>query len=99
LSSLGAAYALTGRVGDAHKLLAELQDLAQKAYVPPSSFVLIYLGLGEMDQCFDWIEKAVEERDSMIFILPVHPLADPIRSHPRYHALLRKMNLSPGKEE
>jgi hypothetical protein len=27
------------------------------------------------------------------------PGLDPMRSHPRYHALLRKMNLNPGKEE
>ena len=38
LGILGFAYALAGRIGEAQKLLEELQDLAQKTYVPPSSF-------------------------------------------------------------
>ena len=43
--------------------------------------------------CLDYFEKAVEEHDSMPFLFHVHPFFDPLRSHPRYHALLRKMNL------
>jgi tetratricopeptide (TPR) repeat protein len=95
LTWLGFAYANVGRIGDAQKLLAELQALAQKAYMSPFIFVPIYFGLGEMDKCFDWMEKAVEERDSLIFMLPVNPIYDPLRSHPRSQALLRKMNLEP----
>jgi eukaryotic-like serine/threonine-protein kinase len=95
LGLLGFAYARGGRIEDAQKLLAELQNLAQKAYASPYGFALIYLGLGEMDKCLDWMEKAVEERDLIIVTLPVSPIFDPLRSHPRYHALLHKMNLEP----
>jgi tetratricopeptide (TPR) repeat protein len=95
LAALGSAYAKAGRIGDAQKILAELQALAQKAYVPSFHFALIYMGLGETDKCLDWLEKAIEERDYMAFLLPVHPLFDPIRAHPRYPALIRKMNLEP----
>ena len=89
------AYALAGRIGEARKLLEELQDLAQKAYVPPWSFAVIYFGLGEIDRGFDWLEKAVDERDALILHFHVDPTYDPLRSHPRYPALLRKMNLEP----
>jgi len=95
LGWLGWAYALTGRIGEARKLLEELQDLAQKTYVLPSSFAVIYFGLGEIDRGFDWLEKAVDERDGWILHIHVHPAFDPLRSHPRYPALLRKMNLEP----
>jgi hypothetical protein len=95
LAFLAFVYARTGRRSDAQKLLAELQDLAHKTYASSFHFGLIYLGFGEMDACFDWLEKAVEERDSMICMLSVLPLFDPIRAHPRYHALLRKINLEP----
>jgi hypothetical protein len=53
----------------------------------------------ELDKCLDWIEKAVEERDFMIAHFLSNPthhiLKDPLRSHARYKALLRKMNLEP----
>jgi serine/threonine protein kinase/Tfp pilus assembly protein PilF len=95
LACLGWVYAKAGRTDDAQKLLAELQDVAQKAYVSPYNYGMVYLGLGEIDQCFYWLEKAIDERDSLTFTLPVHPFADPLRSDARYKALLRKMNLEP----
>jgi non-specific serine/threonine protein kinase len=93
LGVLGYACALAGRIGQARKLLEELQDLAQKAYVQPFSFMHLYLGLGEIDGCFDCFEKAVDEHDSIILHVHLDPTFDPLRSHPRYPALLRKMNL------
>jgi TolB-like protein len=93
LAFLASVYARAGRISEAHKLLAELQDAAHRTYVSPFHFALVYLGFGDVDACFDWLDKAFEERNSMIFIISVNPLFDPLRSHPRYHALLRKMNL------
>jgi serine/threonine protein kinase/Tfp pilus assembly protein PilF len=93
LAYLGLAYAKVGQTNDAQKILAELQDLAQKAYVSPLHYGMVHLGLGEIDQCFYWLERAIEERDSLIFTLPVSPAFDPLRSDPRYKALLQKMNL------
>jgi tetratricopeptide (TPR) repeat protein len=95
LGFLGAWYAFAGRTGDAMNLIEELQELSKKIYVPCSSFGHIYAGLGEIDKALDWCEKAIDERDSWILHLGVHPLWDPLRPHPRYHALLRKMNLEP----
>jgi TolB-like protein/Tfp pilus assembly protein PilF len=95
LACLGWAYARSGRIGQAQKLLDELQDLAQKGHASPMSFGLIYAGLGEIDRCFDWLEKGVDEGDPMILHLHIEPTFDLLRSHPRYPALLRKMNLAP----
>ena len=61
---------------------------------------MIYSNLGEIDKALEWFEKAIEERDAMIAVSgAVNPIFDPLRSHPRYQALLRKMNLESGKEE
>ncbi|MGA2587596.1 MAG: protein kinase [Candidatus Aminicenantales bacterium] len=95
LGNLGWAYARTGRTGEALKLLEELQERAQKQYVPSWSFAAIYVGLGEMDKAFDWFEKAVDEHEPLMLHIHVHPNYDPLRTHPRYKALLRKMNLEP----
>jgi TolB-like protein/tetratricopeptide (TPR) repeat protein/predicted Ser/Thr protein kinase len=93
LAMVGFAYAKAGRISDAQKILIQLQDLAHKTYVPPYVFIMICMGLGKMDECFAWMEKAVEEQGFMTNIISISPLLDPLRSHPRYHALLRKMNL------
>ena len=47
-----------------------------------------------------WLSKSPShnERDCMIVLLRFIPSFDPLRSHPRYHALLRKMNLSSEEE-
>jgi serine/threonine protein kinase/Tfp pilus assembly protein PilF len=95
LAGLGWAYALTGRTGEALKLLAELQERAQTGYVPSWSFAVVHAGLGEMDTAFDWFEKAVDEHEPLMLHAHVHPNYDPLRTHPRYARLLRKMNLEP----
>jgi hypothetical protein len=46
-----------------------------------------------MDKAFDWFEKAVDEHDPLMLHFHVHPNYDYLRSQPRYHSLLRKMNL------
>jgi adenylate cyclase len=95
LGFLGSLYAGAGRVSEARKLLRELHELDPKTYVPPSSFASIHYGLGEIDKAFDWIEKAVDERDAWVLHLGVDPSLIPLRSHPRFKAVLRKMNLQP----
>ena len=95
LGNLGWANASTGRTAEARKLLEELQERAQTQYVPSWSFAVIHSGLGEMDKAFDWFEKAVDEREPLMLHIHVHPNYDSLRTHPRYRALLRKMNLEP----
>jgi len=93
LGLLGYAYARAGRLYEAHKLLQFLEEQDKKTCVLPSALAQIHLGLGEIDKSLDWIEKAVDERDFVIYIHLIAPIFDPLRSHPRYHALLCKMNL------
>ena len=47
-------------------------------------------------QGLEWMEKGVDERDLLLVTaLKTEPSYDPLRSHPAYQALLRKMNLEP----
>jgi serine/threonine protein kinase/Tfp pilus assembly protein PilF len=95
LGMLGFVYAKVGQIEKARKLLDELHELVARTYVTPANISFIYFGMGEIDKCFDWLEKALEERVGYINHIDVEPLNDPLRSHPRYQALLRKMNLEP----
>ncbi len=65
-------------------------------YVPPYAMAAIYRGLGEIDEALEWLEKGVDERDLIIVGgLKSEPRYTIMRGHPRYQALLRKMNLAP----
>lgn len=63
--------------------------------MPPCCFAWTYLGLREIDTAFEWLDRAVDARDQ--FMMPIESCAffDPIRSDPRFTALLRKMKLEP----
>ncbi|HYU46335.1 MAG TPA: tetratricopeptide repeat protein, partial [Terriglobales bacterium] len=63
---LAAAYARAGRRSDALRILAELKRRKQHGYVAAASFVIVYLGLGENEQAFAWLEEAYKERSNML---------------------------------
>jgi Tfp pilus assembly protein PilF len=65
-ATLGFAYARAGRTGEAHKILEGFRRSAENAYVPAWAFAVIYIGLGETDKAFDWLEKALDEASSMV---------------------------------
>jgi tetratricopeptide (TPR) repeat protein len=95
LGFLASTYAKAGKTAEARKLLAELQSLAQKSYVPPLSLANIYFGLGEIEKGFDWLEKAVDQHETDVIHLGIDPAAEALRSHSRYKTLMQKMNLEP----
>jgi serine/threonine protein kinase/Tfp pilus assembly protein PilF len=94
LGMLGACLALAGRTAEARQLLEELKARRGATYVPTLPMAYIYLSLGELDQGLELFASAVEEREmGMIMVLKTEPGFDPLRSHPAFQALLRKMNL------
>lgn len=93
---LAYAYAVAGRRGAALKILDEQQRLAkQRDDGLPYNLAIIYTGLGDKDQAFEWLEKCIEQRTPLVYRLRVRPMFDPLRSDARYPELLRRMNLEP----
>ncbi len=93
LGWLGLGVALSGDVAEACALLAQLTAAAERTYIPASNFAWIHLGLGELDEAFAWMNRAIDERDPMMTPIKSYPFFDPIRGDPRFVELLRKMNL------
>jgi TolB-like protein/Tfp pilus assembly protein PilF len=93
LALLGHAYAASGKRREALAILAQLQQPSLRPFVSPSHLALVYLGLGDGDRVFEWLEKAYEQRSNYLIYLKVEPLVDGLRSDPRFAALLKKMGL------
>ena len=87
------ADAHAGRRSDALQLLAELKRIKQSGYVPASAFVIAYVGLGDNEQAFAWLEQAYKEHSGLLQLVNVHPLLDPLRSDPRFADLVHRVGL------
>jgi tetratricopeptide (TPR) repeat protein len=93
LGMLGLAYGLAGRKDEATRVLNELLELNKRRYVTPVALVNVYIGLGDKNQAFVWLEKAFEERSNYLAYLKVFPLVDPLRSDPRFADLAQRVGL------
>jgi tetratricopeptide (TPR) repeat protein len=87
------AYAHAGRRNDALRLLDELKQKQRRGYVPAGAFVQAYVGLGDNDQAFVWLNRGYEERSALMQWIKSEPTFDPIRSDPRYPAILHRVGL------
>lgn len=94
LSALGYAYGLAGRAADARAVLEELLELRKERYISAFYVAGVYIGLGDRDRAFQWLDRACTERASLLRAIKVWPEFDPLRSDPRYAELLRCLHLS-----
>jgi len=94
LSQLGQAYAETGNKARAHEVLRALDDLAKHRYVSPYHLAYVYTGLGDAERALDLLERAYGERTGSVYGIKGSFLFAPLRSHPRFQALLAKINLA-----
>jgi len=92
LASLGHAYAIAGRRDEAKKMLLRLDDLSRQRYVSAYDKAIIYVGLGEIDQSLEWLQRAYQERSQFMIYLDTDPRLDSLRTDERFQNLLRRMN-------
>ncbi len=95
ISLIGYTCAVSGRSLEAQKVLQELQALSKQRYVSPYHLAMVYAGLGERDEAFDWLEKAYTDREGRLTLLKVVPEFDGLRSDSRYANLVRRIGLTP----
>jgi Tfp pilus assembly protein PilF len=85
----------------AFRAVADL--MAERYERPGESASPEYIGIwyqlaGDYDLTIDWLEKSYEEHEPTLPLIS-SPLADPLRSNPRFLDLLRKMNLPVDEKE
>src|SRR6266567_224835 len=62
LASLGHAYAIAGSRDEAKKILLQLEDLSKQRYVSAYDKAIIYVGLSDVNQSLEWLQRAAQER-------------------------------------
>ena len=93
---LATAYAAAGRQPEARRILASLVERRKEFYASAWLIGLVHLALGEDDRALEWFETAYRERDPR---LPEIRWARSYKGYerladdPRYHDLLRRMNV------
>jgi serine/threonine-protein kinase len=92
-ATLAFVHGRAGRTAEAKRILAELEEHAEHDYVSPVSFATIHLGLGDVERALDWTERACDDRRGWMVYVAVNPLMDPMREHPRFDAIVRRMGL------
>jgi tetratricopeptide (TPR) repeat protein len=102
LGPLGLAYGLAGRRQDALRILTEMEEVSRKRYVPPTHRALVHSGLGQMDEAYRLLDRALDERTPGLF-----PVAHPqegmniaLRDDPRWRLFVDRLRplvrLPPG---
>jgi len=90
-SSLGHAYAIAGKTGEGRRVLSALRTEAARSYVPSYYFALVHAGLGQRAEALRYLERAYEERSTVLAYLMIDPRLAPLRDDPRFHALARRL--------
>jgi serine/threonine-protein kinase len=85
---------LAGETARARDILRQLEDLSHERHVSPYHFAYVHTGLGELDRAMDWLERAYVDRGGSIYGVKGSFLFTSLREHPRFVALLMKMNLA-----
>jgi tetratricopeptide (TPR) repeat protein len=91
LSFRAAIEAAAGQTDRAEASLRDLRALSSTTYVSPYYVALIDTALGRRDEALSELERAYQEQDSTLVSVNIDPRFDPIRSDPRFAALIKKM--------
>lgn len=88
---LSYAYAA---MGDSNRAKQELtRTIAENSYGSPFFLARAYIALKDYNKAMDFLERAYENRDLMIYGMNVDTIMEPIRNNPHFKELKKKMNL------
>ncbi|WP_263358131.1 winged helix-turn-helix domain-containing protein [Acidicapsa ligni] len=90
-ANLARAYVAVGDRNKAVELIGELQESSRPGFSHAAEIATIYAALGKKDQAMNWLEKGAEEKFNPGVL--IRPGFDPMRSDPRFQALLRRIGL------
>ena len=88
---LAFAYGASGDREAAMNELAELKKVSRDGKILPFNLALVYLGIGDRGRTLENLERALAADSQMMAWIGRDPIFDPLRSEPRFVALVNKM--------
>ena len=91
---LGYAYAASGQTEKAKDILNYQLERSKITFVPPYMIATIYMGLGDIENTLNWLEKDYEVGGQGLFFwgLKRDVKFESLKNEPRFIALLNKIN-------
>jgi serine/threonine protein kinase/Flp pilus assembly protein TadD len=87
----GHALGLAGKRDEARSILDRLLELRKSKYASAQNIASLYWLLDKQNEAFEWLEKAIEERDHWFWYAEYHPHLRGMRSDPRFQEILRRL--------
>ena len=78
-------------LNEALEILNDLKNRSSNGFFNAAEIALIYVGLADLDQAMNWLETSYKERFNPSLVM--RPCFDPLRSDPRFQALLGRIGL------
>jgi serine/threonine protein kinase/Tfp pilus assembly protein PilF len=91
--ALAYAYGVGGKGDEAQMVLNQLIDISQSRYVDPFHLAVAYIGLGEADTAFGFLDRACEELSMYNLYLPTDPIFDSLRDAPEFAGLMNRLGI------
>jgi TolB-like protein len=93
IALLGWVYGRCGQPEPAQHILRDFLEQAHRGRFPALAIAQVYIGLGDKDHAFEWLDKAIDQRDLDVTLLWDSPY-EVLRSDARFNLLLRRMKLA-----
>ncbi|HKF22617.1 MAG TPA: winged helix-turn-helix domain-containing protein [Candidatus Angelobacter sp.] len=91
-------YAVLGRVQDARRVLKYQEQPPPDGAQNWQWIAGVYAALGDKDRAFQWLDQAYQNRDFFLTFIKTDPAMDPLRSDPRFAAMLKKIGFPEAKQ-
>jgi serine/threonine-protein kinase len=94
-ASLGFAYGMAGKHGEAKAIVNQLDALSKRRYVSPLYPAIVYAGLKDNDRAIEYLNKAFEARHPGLVLIRIEPMFDGLRSDERFKELIKRFEPIP----
>ena len=93
LGDLGYVYAVVGKRVEAFDKIKKLEEKYTRKEAIGQYIATVYVGLGDKDRAFEWLEKDFEARNGKLIEIRWQLQFEPLRDDPRFKDLIKRMGL------